>query len=252
VLSGGKERDAGRSAYQVAVTVCESCRHATQEAGGEAVAVDGATVAMAQCDAQRVGRVDGGSPVRASQTVPPRIRRAVLRRHHDACAVPGCTHGAFVHVHHIELRSEGGTHDPERMLPLCSAHHRAVHDGRLVVAGAYSEGFAFTHADGSPYGAPQPDAGRSKVLAEVFQILASMGFRQREARQMVDEGGPHVGAGVGIEEALRVVLRKARVGGMAEWVEPYGEVDAWSHVHASTHRVAALWDEAQGVTHHVG
>jgi hypothetical protein len=121
-----------------------------------------------------------------------------------------------------------------------------------VVSGSHSDGFAFTHADGSPYGAPQPDAGRSKVLAEVFQILASMGFRQREARQMVDEGGPHVGAGVGIEEALRVVLRKARVGGMAEWVEPYGEVDAWSHVHASTHRVAALWDEAQGVTHHVG
>jgi hypothetical protein len=237
VLSGGKERHAGRSAYQVAVTVCESCRHATQEAGGEPVAVDGATVAMAECGAQRVGRVDAPSPERASQTVPPRIRRAVLRRHHDACAVPGCTHGAFVHVHHIELRSEGGTHDGERMLPLCSAHHRAVHDGRLVVSGTYSEGFAFSHADGSPYGALRPDAGRSKVLAEVFQILASMGFRQREARQMLDEGGPHVGAGAGVEEALRTVLRRARVGCMADRVEPYGAVDAWSHIGASAHGV---------------
>jgi hypothetical protein len=137
--------------------------------------------------------------------------------------VPGCAHGAFVHLHHIELRSEGGTHDPERLVPLCSAHHRAVHDGRLVVSGTYSDGFAFTHADGSQYGAPKADATHSKVLAEVFQILASMGFRQREARQMLDEGGPHVGAGAGVEEALRIVLRRARVSCVAERIEPYGE-----------------------------
>jgi hypothetical protein len=222
----------------VALTVCESCRHATQEGGGEPVAVDETTVAMAECDAQRVGRSDAPSPERASQTIPPRIRRALVRRHHNACSVPGCTHGAFVHVHHIELRSEGGTHDAERMLPLCSAHHRAVHDGRLVVSGTYSEGFTFTHADGSPYGAPQPDAGRSKVLAEVFQILASMGFRQREARQMIDEANPHVGVGVGVEEALRTVLRRARVGCMAERVVPYGEVGAWWQGGGSGHRVA--------------
>jgi 5-methylcytosine-specific restriction endonuclease McrA len=173
VLSGDKERDAGRSAYQVALTVCESCRHATQEAGGEPVAVDEPTVAMAECDAQRVGRVDAPSPERASQTIPPRVRRAVLRRHHDACAVPGCTHGAFVHVHHIELRSEGGAHDAERMLPLCSAHHRAVHDGRLAVSGTYSEGFAFTHADGSPLRRP---AARCGALQRARRGLSDSGI----------------------------------------------------------------------------
>jgi hypothetical protein len=190
VLSDGKERDGGRSAYQVALTVCESCRHGAQEAGGEPVVVDGATLAMAACHGQQVGRVDAPSSERASQTIPPRVRRAVLRRHHDRCTVPGCAHGAFVHVHHIELRSEGGNHDPERLVPLCSAHHRAVHEGRIVVSGTYSEGFAFTHADGSRYGVPQADGARSNVLAEVFQILASMGFRQREARQMLDEASP--------------------------------------------------------------
>jgi hypothetical protein len=228
VLSGGKERDAGRSAYQVALTVCETCRHATQEGGGEPVPVDGATVAMAECDGQQVGRVDAPSSERASQSIPPRIRRAVLRRHHNRCAVPGCTHAAFIHVHHIELRSEGGTHDPGRMLPLCSGHHRAVHDGRLVVSGTASEGFAFTHADGSMYGAPQPDPTRSKVLSEVFQILVSMGFRQREARQVIDASGPHVGGGVGVEEALRIVLQQARVSCMAEQVDGYGAMGAWS------------------------
>jgi hypothetical protein len=236
-LAAGKDRDAGRSAYQVALTVCETCRHAEQEAGGEPVVVDGATVAMAECDGQQVGRVDAASPERASQTIPPRVRRAVLRRHHDRCAVPGCSHGAFVHVHHIDLRSEGGTHDPERLVPLCAAHHRAVHDGLLVVSGTYSQGFAFSHADGSQYGAPQPDATRSQVLAEVFQILASMGFRQREARQMLDEANPHVGAEAGVEEALRIVLRRAHVSCVAERIEPYGETNggsaAWWHRHGT-------------------
>jgi hypothetical protein len=113
-------------------------------------------------------------------------------------------------------------------VPLCSAHHRAVHDGRLVVSGTYSGGFSFSHADGNRYGAPQPDSAHSKVLAEVFQILASMGFRQREARQMLDEAGPHVRAGAGVEEALRTVLRSARVSCVAERIEPYGEQEARS------------------------
>jgi hypothetical protein len=236
VLAGGRERDAGRSAYQVALTVCESCRHGAQEAGGEPVTVDGTTVEMAECDGQRVGRLEAPLPERASQTIPPRVRRVVLRRHHDRCAVPGCAHGAFVHVHHIELRSEGGRHDPERLVPLCSAHHRAVHDGRLVVSGTYSQGFEFTHADGNRYGALQPDPIRSKVLSEVFQILASMGFRQREARQMLDEASPHVGAEMGVEAALRIVLRAARVSCVAERVEPYGGVGAWSGL---SHEAAA-------------
>jgi hypothetical protein len=62
----------------------------------------------------------------------------------------------------------------------------------------------------------------------VFQILASMGFRQREARQMLDEASPHVGADMGVQEALRTVLRMARVSCVAERIEPYGEQGAWS------------------------
>jgi hypothetical protein len=86
----------------------------------------------------------------------------------------------------------------------------------------------FSHADGNRYGVPQPDPARSKVLAEVFQILASMGFRQREARQMLDEGSPHVRADMGVQEALRTVLRSARVSCVAERIEPSGEQGAWS------------------------
>jgi hypothetical protein len=124
----------------------------------------------------------------------------------------------------------------------------AVHDGRLVVSGTYSGGFSFSHADGNRYGAPEPDPARSKVLVEVFQILASMGFRQREARQMLDEASPHVGAQAGVEEALRTVLRRARVSYVAERIVPYGEagggMDAWWRGHGAA---AAPYPTAGGV-----
>jgi hypothetical protein len=113
---------------------------------------------MADCDAQLVGHVDAPSSERASQTIPPRIRRAVLRRHHNRCAA---------------------------------------------------------------------------------QILVSMGFRQREARQMLDASGPHVGDGVGVEAALRTVLRQAKVSCMAERVEGYGGMGAWSGLGESAYWSAA-------------
>src|SRR5207245_7943909 len=86
--------------------------------------------------------VGGAEPTkRASQTIPPATRRLVMRRHRGCCAVPGCRNALLLDVHHVELRSEGGDHDPENLVPLCSAHHRAVHDGRLLISGCYSTGF---------------------------------------------------------------------------------------------------------------
>jgi HNH endonuclease/Holliday junction resolvase RuvA-like protein len=47
--------DAGRSSYQVSLSVCSACGAGAQLAGGERVLVDDAVVAMAQCDAQFLG-----------------------------------------------------------------------------------------------------------------------------------------------------------------------------------------------------
>jgi hypothetical protein len=41
---GGGTRDEGAAAYQIAMTICESCRTTTQRAGGDEVVVDEATV----------------------------------------------------------------------------------------------------------------------------------------------------------------------------------------------------------------
>jgi len=54
----GGNRDLGRSSYQIALTVCESCRRATQQGRGEAIEVGPEVVEMAACDAQHIGNVN--------------------------------------------------------------------------------------------------------------------------------------------------------------------------------------------------
>src|SRR6185369_13071700 len=52
VLEGPK--DPGRSSYQIAITVCESCRRATQQGRGELIEVGPEVVEMAECDGQHM------------------------------------------------------------------------------------------------------------------------------------------------------------------------------------------------------
>ena len=208
LLEGGAARDAGQASYQIGLIVCERCSTATQRAGGDEVVVDAATVERAECDAQLIGRVDVATPGRASQTIPPKVRRAVSRRHGDRCAVPGCRHAAFVDIHHVERRADGGDHDPERLIMLCGAHHAAVHEGTLVIRGTYSTGFEFEHADGSAYGEVSASPARSALLAQVLVALVGMGWKQREAQGMVDRVRAHVGHETSASEAMRLALRE--------------------------------------------
>jgi hypothetical protein len=50
------------------------------------------------------------------------------------------------------LRSEGGSNNPDNLVVLCGAHHRALHRGRLRIAGKVSTGLRIDHADGTAYG----------------------------------------------------------------------------------------------------
>ena len=218
LLSGGGTRDEGRSAYQIALTVCDRCQTVTQRAGADAVVADVLALEVAQCDATHVGRVDqpGSAPTttsatRATQTIPPRVRREVVLRHGTRCAVPGCRHAAFVELHHTVRRADGGDHDPDLLVALCEGHHAATHLGTLVIDGTYSTGFTFAHGDGIAYGAPNASPARSKVLAETLQVLMALDFKQREAQRMIDRARPHVGRDATVEEAVRVVLRQARL-----------------------------------------
>jgi HAMP domain-containing protein len=187
VLEG--PRDEGRASYQIALMVCEHCQRGRQDGAGESTPVASEVVEMASCDAQHLGKSAGlaarahvgANTVRAAQDVPPAVRRLVLRRDHGRCVVPGCKHATWVDVHHLQAREEGGGHEPENLIIVCGAHHRALHQGRLRAEGTPASGLTFRHADGSAYGrlgAPAAaDAG-----ARAFQALRSLGFRESEVR----------------------------------------------------------------------
>jgi hypothetical protein len=109
-----------------------------------------------------------------------------------------------VDVHHLELRSEGGTHDPDRLVVLCAAHHRALHDGKLRITGAVSTGLTFTHADGSQYGQHMPDAAAAVAYTKAFGALRSLGFKEAETRRALARVREH-----GHVSSTEEVIRKA-------------------------------------------
>jgi hypothetical protein len=231
--------DDGRSPYQIAVTVCEHCQRRAMQGNGELVDVGPEVVEMAACDAQHLGRIDGagahvGTQVeadaatgeqadadahvgtlavhgtaqlpRAVQSIPPAIRRLVLRRDHGRCVVPGCRHAIHLDLHHLEMRSEGGQHDPDNLITLWGAHHRAFHRGSLIIEGRVSSGLTFRHADGSPYGAALSPATTDKST-QAFQALRHLGFREREVRRAMREAAQVVSTSAEVEAVVRHCLR---------------------------------------------
>ena len=223
VLEGPK--DPGRSNYQVALTVCERCRRATQQGRGELIEVGPEVLEMAECDGQHIGHVHDHAAVRAhvggstdtdarahvgaisrraTQAVPPKLRRAVARRDGGKCCVPGCRHAVFTDVHHLVPRSEGGEDSLDNLATFCGAHHRAIHAGKLIVTGSASSHLEFTHADGTPYGgAVAPAVAHAR--AKAFRALTGMGFREGEAKRALARI-PHSVAS--LEQVIRQALRE--------------------------------------------
>ncbi len=187
VLGGPTDR--GRASYQVSMTVCDHCGKGWQHGGGELVQVGAEVVAMAVCDRQNIGPV-GGAHVggkekrRATQDVPPSVRREVMHRDGGRCVVPGCRHATWVELHHIKPRSEGGQHIADNLIVTCGGHHRAVHRGDLVILGQVSTGLTFLRSDGTPYdksGAKLPEncGFRDKIAG----ALCNMGFSRGDVRR---------------------------------------------------------------------
>jgi hypothetical protein len=190
----GGSADEGRASYQLTVTVCESCARTTQTGCGEPIAISPEIAGMARCDAQKLGHPSssGTRSQRASQTIPPAIRRAVLQRDHHRCQVPGCRHATFVDVHHLRARSEGGDHDADNLLTLCGAHHRACHRGDLLIERGPTGELEFRHADGTTYG-EAPSASAIDVTARALKALRTLGFAERDARDALHAARAHVG-----------------------------------------------------------
>ena len=168
---------------------------------------------MAKCDAQNLARSTHVGE-RARQSIPPRTRREVLRRDGGRCVIPGCRNSLFLDIHHLNLRSEGGNHDPDGLVVLCGAHHRAQHRGQLLIEGLVSSGLVFRHANGAPYGSVV-SAGSAASFEEAFLALRSLGFREREsrgalARVRTDASSAHAGTEQVIRRALAALTANGR------------------------------------------
>ena len=128
---------------QIAMSVCSRCEKAEMDAAGTVIRVPADVIAMACCDAVHV-HGDGS----VSRDIPAPLRRQVEIRDHHRCCVPGCRATAYLHIHHIQWRSEGGVHVLDNLMLVCGAHHRAIHERKLIVC----DRFTFAHGDGTPYG----------------------------------------------------------------------------------------------------
>jgi hypothetical protein len=199
------------------LNICERCSSGFQETAGELVQVDATVVEMARCDAQHIGRIstepthvgaprpgkpphvgDGddaepthvGEHTQATQTIPPALRRKVMRRDQGRCVVPGCRHATFVDLHHITARADGGAHDENNLVVLCSAHHRAIHRGQLCLSGSVRRGLLVRRGDGATYGAMTSAPG-ADAYERAFRGLRGMGFGEREARRALERVRSH-------------------------------------------------------------
>ncbi|HUH04981.1 MAG TPA: HNH endonuclease signature motif containing protein [Kofleriaceae bacterium] len=156
VLAGeaGAAGDPGRASFQLAYRQCvlrqaqDARAEAMAQGAGRDIEVDTATAEMIECDAQRVTAPHVG---RATQSVTPAKRRAVMHRDRGRCVVPGCGLSGYVDVHHLHRQTDGGGHDLENLVVACVAHHKAVHEGRIHIE-RRADRIVCTHADGTPYG----------------------------------------------------------------------------------------------------
>ncbi|MGA0879318.1 MAG: DUF222 domain-containing protein [Ilumatobacteraceae bacterium] len=92
------------------------------------------TIRRISCDAGIIPLVLNGASVPLdigrSQRLASAGQRRALEGTHTSCAFPGCE-VAFHHcqIHHIDYWENGGRTDLANMVPLCSQHHHAAHEG---------------------------------------------------------------------------------------------------------------------------
>lgn len=66
-----------------------------------------------------------------------------LRLRDRCCQTPGCGRTRFLHAHHVVYWWHGGRTDLDNAVLLCSACHRAVHLGRLLIRALGGQRFEF-------------------------------------------------------------------------------------------------------------
>lgn len=104
---------------------------------GSATLEDGTAIAAAVaqrlcCDAGLVVSLERDGEAlsigRRSRTIPPSIRRALVRRDRG-CRFPGCQARRWVDAHHLQHWAHGGETRLDNLVLLCHHHHKLLHEG---------------------------------------------------------------------------------------------------------------------------
>jgi hypothetical protein len=127
------------------------------------------------CDASvvRIVENDAGEPLdvgRKARSIPPALRRALQSRD-QGCVFPGCTHRRYVDGHHIRHWADGGETKLSNLVSLCRFHHRAVHEGGIVIERLDDGAWRFVKRSGEALHSCAP--GATRPLGDWTQLPAA-------------------------------------------------------------------------------
>ncbi len=152
----------GNSAFRILLSHDLESGETRQATRDGAVLLSPEQAGRVACDAEL--QVPSG---KVTRTIPTHVRNKVRARSQDRCEVPGCGNRVGLEIHHLRGWKRG--HHLNDLLHLCSAHHKAQHEGSLRVEGSRPTGLTFRRADGAVLGtvggAAQGAAGEVEVSA---------------------------------------------------------------------------------------
>ena len=111
----------------------DGARRTSQTHGGHDIPVE--TIRRMACEAQIIPVVLNGAgqplDVGRERRLATRAQRVALRAQYPTCGMDADCTVAFddCQIHHVDIWSNGGRTDLERMVPGCDTHHHLVHDG---------------------------------------------------------------------------------------------------------------------------
>src|SRR3990172_2394184 len=117
---------------------------------------------------------DAGIPLSVgptARTIPPKLRRFILHRDGGACTADGCQSRYRLQPHHLQPRSQGGSHHPDNLTTLCWYHHHVVihRNGYRINPNSPPQRRRFLRPDGRdpPRTNAAPDSNRNLPTAHL-------------------------------------------------------------------------------------
>ena len=234
----------------VVISECASCRLATTETREGPIALSSQAVARARCSGEARDRREQSNPIPRKASGP--VGRGVSARAWERCQVPGCRAGRLLEVHRA-----GGSKlqdEPWSRLTLCVAHHRAVHDGFLLIEGV-GPTFRFVLLDGEVLGTVTVPFGQDVApgaFSDENSPVGSPGVSDAKVGTAAPEGG-------GGETAATPRLARARarsgasplgadLGSVAKTQSASEPFQAGAGVGPERHRLALQALEALGLS----